>query len=73
MDTGNRHLADLVHHWGSVFTISVCDGKWTARARNRANGRALPGGVTLRDDTAAGLREQIRSEYFRLTRLRPVR
>lgn len=72
-ESAHQQLADLQHHWGSAFTINVEGDVWTARARNRANGGVNPRSPVLRDQTAAGLRQKIRDEYRRLTRLRLVR
>lgn len=60
-------LDDLRHHWGSAFRIEFSYGRWRAEWRD---GRSP---AKLSAETDGELRQMIRDEYRRLTRIRLVR
>lgn len=41
-DIASRELADLVHHWGSAFTISVSGSQWAAKGTEQGDRTARP-------------------------------
>ncbi len=53
-------LADLAHHWGDAYRISTDGDVWSASPVTDLT-------VVLTDDTADGLRQQIRTDYSRRT------
>lgn len=50
-------LADLVHHWGSAYSVEFTDGRWTARP--------LDGRPAFSAADAITLRIAIRDDYAR--------
>lgn len=62
-----RKLLDLRLHWGTAYKIDVDDAgtAWEARPRSR-------GGTTLTAATDSDLREAMRADYWRRSRLKLV-